>query len=138
MSEKFVACTLVDITDTGITNRNADIVEQHQEQNLNTLLQILGLRAQVFDYTVLKLEAQDMSNYEFGSNYAGTIQDVWQFSFSVETVDIWTNGEDATYHAGIDCDRVPVYTGLLETSLIMPFFSALDTSTKNIYFKTLD
>ena len=134
MSEQFVACTLVDITNTGVTNRSPDLIAHHQEQNLNTLLQVLSLRTQLSDYTVVKLEAQDLANYEFGSNYTGSIQDVWKFTFSVETVDIWSDGTDATYHAAVDCDRVPVYTGLLETALIEPFFSAIDSRTKNIQF----
>ena len=134
MSEQFVACVLVDITNTGVTNLNADPVVYHQEQNLNTIIQVLSLRTQLSEYTVARLEAQDMSKYDFGTDYTGTIQDVWQFSFNVENVDIWSDGNNATYHAGVDCDRVPVYTGLLETALIVPYFSAQDKKTKNIHF----
>lgn len=136
MSERYIACTLVDITNTGVTSRSQNHTAHHQEQNFNTLIQLLSLRTQPFECSVSKLEAQDMSAYEFGSNYTGTIQDVWELEFSVETVDIWREGNNPMYHAGIDCDQVPVYTGLLETALIAPFFSAQCPLTKNIHFKS--
>lgn len=134
MLEQFVAYTLVDITSTGATKYQAGSVQHHQEQNHNTLLQVLSLRTQIHQHQSQRLEAQSVSDYGFGLDYAGTIQDVWKFSFAVEITGVWSQDSDHTYYASIDADRVPVYVGLAETALIVPYFSALDARTKNINF----
>ena len=66
--ESFQCYTLVDITNTGV-NDPQKTKAYNQYQNLNTLIQCIGLRALPMLLESKLLENQDLSEYQFGSKY---------------------------------------------------------------------
>ena len=133
--EYFTAYTLVDCTDSGVTDpNNADTKGYNQSQNLNVLLQLTGLRAQPIVSSVLKREAQAMAYYSFGSGLTGT-QTIWIVKFATEYKGAWANGADNTYHLVQDCQGVAVTTGLDDTATLSAnAFNTTDAVNKNLYF----
>ena len=67
----YSAYTLVDITNTNVNQSGKLAGKANQQQNLNTLIQSIGLRSQPIDPKVTVLMTQDIANYEFGSAYKG-------------------------------------------------------------------
>ena len=60
----YSAYTLVDITNTNVNQYKDQIMQSNQQQNMNTLVQSIGLRSQPIDPEVSILMTQDISNYE--------------------------------------------------------------------------
>src|SRR6056300_1270386 len=113
--EYFTAYTLVDVTDSGITDpNNPDTAGYNQAQNLNVLLQVISLRAQPIVVSVSKRTAQDMADYSFGSGFTGP-QSIWILKFATEYKGAWSTSSSQTYHLEQDCDSVAVTTGLDDT-----------------------
>ena len=79
----YVAYTLIDITNTNETKIARNKLHFFQQQNLNTLIQTIGLRSQPLDVEVLPLMAQDVVNFGFGKQYHG-LHTVWKLQFSIE------------------------------------------------------
>lgn len=131
--EFITAYTLVDITDTGNNNPKGMTLEYKQAQNLNTLIQVLSLRTQLVLSGTHMYESQDLTQYEFGTNYSGT-HTVWTFRFASEQPEIWKRESNPVYYAERDTNLVPIHTNLNETSSISNFFDTVNTGTKNIYF----
>lgn len=136
--EFFEIYTLVDVTNSGVTSiYDSDVVGYNQTQNLNVLLQTVGLRAQPIVSSVRKLEAQTLSGFEFGSDFAPlTEQTLWVVKFATEHHSVWKHNNDSTWHLRVDCDNVAITTGLHETvTFDTGIFVTRDTSQKNTYFK---
>ncbi len=133
--EYFTAYTLVDTTDSGITDPNSSNTKGYnQSQNLNVLLQLTGLRAQPIVSSVLKRENQDMADYSFGSAFSGT-ETIWIVKFATEYKGAWANAGDNTYHLVEDCNGVAVTTGLDDTAtLASNSFDTKNATNKNLYF----
>lgn len=133
--EYFTAYTLVDVSDTGITDPNSpDTKGYNQSQNLNVLLQLTGLRAQPIVSSVLKRETQDMADYSFGSAFSGS-QTVWLVKFATEYKGAWAKAGDNTFYLVNDCDGVAVTTGLDDTvTFAANTFNTSDATNKNLYF----
>ena len=73
----YSAYTLIDITNTNVNQYKDQIIQSNQQQNMNTLVQSIGLRSQPIDPEVSILMTQDIANYEFGSAYKG-LHTVWK------------------------------------------------------------
>jgi len=73
----YVAYTLVDISNTNESKIQRNKLHFFQQQNLNTLVQTIGLRSQPLDIEVLPLMAQDVVNFGFGKQYQG-LHTVWK------------------------------------------------------------
>lgn len=135
MTEKYTAYTLVDITKSDITNyRSNDTHGYNQQQNLNTLIQSIGMRSQPLDVTVEVLETQDIAKYAFGSAFSG-LHTVWKFDFTSEHNNVFTNNNDDIYFLKQDCNRVAFTPYLDETVNFLN--NVFDTNTSeylNIYF----
>ena len=135
MTEKYTAYTLVDITKSNITNyRSNDTHGYNQQQNLNTLIQSIGMRSQPLDVTVEVLETQDIAKYAFGSAFSG-LHTVWKFDFTSEHNNVFTNNNDDIYFLKQDCNRVAFTPYLDETVNFLN--NVFDTNTSeylNIYF----
>ena len=117
--------TLVDITNTGVVKYSPDSYHQrNQQRNWETVLQILGMRAQLFRAEQTGCGKQDLKKLEFGSLYTGK-QQVWTFEFEVEFVGAVPL---------VDFEQVPIIVGLDET--VKPPINLFFTSgeNKNIYF----
>lgn len=133
--EKYTIYTLIDITRSGIITPKNDPIGFHQEQNLNTFLQILGFRTQVLSYSVSSKSRQKLENYEFGNTFNKTGK-VWTLSFSVDSTTPWKKDENYTYWLFKDFQDIPVHTKLKESAKINP--EIIDTRSlenKNICFE---
>ena len=60
----YTAFSLVDITQTNVNRDNN--LQFNQQQNLNTLIQSIGLRSQPINTKVKVFMAQDVVDYGFG------------------------------------------------------------------------
>ena len=139
MSEKYTAYTLVDITNSNITNyRTTNINGYNQQQNLNTLVQCIGMRSQPMHISVTKHLTQDLVNYQFGSAFNG-LHTVWKFDFVSEHTDVFVQNSDPVFFLKNDCNRIAFTPYLDETVNFLN--NVFDTNTLeylNIYFiKTL-
>lgn len=131
----YSAYTLVDITNTNVNQSGKLVGKANQQQNLNTLIQSIGLRSQPIDPKVTVLMAQDIANYEFGSAYKG-LHTVWKLNFSIEHNDVFNKNGNKTFHLLNDCDGVAIYTNLEETTeLKTKSFETISTKVVNLYFK---
>jgi hypothetical protein len=130
----YTICTLVDITDTGVLTPKDDANGYFEAQNLNTFIQCISLRSQPVLSSVSKLDAVDLSDYEFGSNFTG-IHDVWVFKFASDTADAWRRDTNPTYELTEDFNKTPIHTILEETANINPEQIDTKTNNKNTYFK---
>ncbi len=132
----FTGVTLVDITATGVIRHVAEQeLERNQQRNWETVLQVIGLRAQpqlIEGPVVRELEVDESSG--FGEMYYGT-QCVWIFCFGVEYEDVFLHENDPVGGLDKDFAQVPIICGLEETArFILPIFYPFG-AIKNIYFK---
>lgn len=139
MSEKYIAYTLIDITKTGNTNpRSSKVDEYNQQQNLNTLIQLIGLRSQPIHTSVTKKEAQDLAQYQFGNQFNG-LHTVWKFEFIIEHSQVYENNSDPVYFLCQDCDGAAFTPYLTETvNFLTATFETRNPQTLNIYFFKCD
>ncbi len=131
----YSAYTLIDITNTNVNQYKDQIMQSNQQQNLNTLIQSIGLRSQPIEPEVSMLMAQDIAEYGFGSAYQG-LHTVWKLNFSTEHNDVYNKKGKKTFHLLNDCDGVAVYTNLEETAeLRTKSFETFNNKLINLYFK---
>ena len=102
----YVAYTLVDITNTNESKHNRNHIKFYQQQNLNTLIQTIGLQQPESSVDVIM--AQDIVNFGFGKQYLDYIQYGNTIQYRA-----WAYTKYMFYHCNI-----PVYTGLEETAEI--------------------
>lgn len=126
--DHFICYTLVDITNTRVSDP-ARALPYQQFQNLNTLIQCLGLRAQPFAITIERRPQQDLSDYAFGTNHQGS-HDVWVLSWSIEKL-----GYVSVETLISDSEGLPIHTRLEETaSLPTQMLEPRDPARLNTYF----
>ena len=126
--------TLIDISDSGVVSPKVSSKGFFQAQNLNTFIQSISLRSQPVLSSVEKLDAEDVADHQFGSNFTG-LHDVWVLKFASETADAWNKENNSVYMLNEDFNTTPIHGTLDETAIINP--EIIDTSTvnKNTYFK---
>tara|TARA_X000001036_G_scaffold57133_1_gene46849 strand:- start:242 stop:652 length:411 start_codon:yes stop_codon:yes gene_type:complete len=126
----YIAYTLVDISNTNESKFDRNKIKFFQQQNLNTLVQTIGLRSQPMHSKVELDMAQDIANLGFGKQYQG-LHTVWKMQFSIE-------------HSGVfslkdlldDCNGIPIYTELEETTeLPSKCFETYDSNLINLCFE---
>lgn len=124
----FTAYTLVDITDTGVTDPTPSKA-YNQAQNLNAMVQMIGLRTQPIMISVDMVEDQNLEDYDFGSNFTGSAT-VWMLKFATER-----SGYTTEVTLVSDSNGLPVVTGLDESVSIAPaVLNSTSATAKNIYF----
>ena len=129
---RFIIHTVVDITETNARRGQADKLSLDQQANYNTLIQTIGLRANV-DPIGLTESIKDVSKLTFGDAIKGK-QRVWTFEFEntyegALTLDMMIN----------DFDLVPVIVNLEETAAnTNNIFSTKHVTDKNILFEIID
>lgn len=129
----YVARTLVDITNSGNTDSlSQDRTSYNQEQNLNVLLQIIGLRAQPTVVSVSS-ELTDVDELEFGDTYSGQ-QRVWTLVFTAEYEGAWKRGDNTVFHLLHDSNDIAITSDLTETADVGKTFDTT-ASGCNLYFK---
>ena len=107
----YIAYTLVDISNTNESKFDRNKIKFFQQQNLNTLIQTIGLRSQPMNSKVELEMAQDIAHLGFGKQYQG-LHTVWKMQFSIEHGGAIENMNNLLK----DCNGIPVYTGLEETA----------------------
>jgi hypothetical protein len=135
LTQKYTAYTLIDITNSGVTSpRSSDNAGYNQHQNLNTIIQLIGLRSQPLHYSVALLETQDLVNFNFGKQFSG-LHNVWKFEFVSEHSDVYSKDNDPVYFLTEDCDGVAFTSHLNETvTFSSNTFETKDKDKLNIYF----
>ena len=114
--QRIVAHTLVDITSSGTVRvRDANTKEYHQQQNLNVLLQTIGLRTQPIDHEVKAIPDADASHYGFDSTYDGS-HTVWRLTFDIQHNQVFNDGEDELGLLKLDANGVAITADLNETA----------------------
>jgi hypothetical protein len=132
-NQQIVAYTLVDITSSGTVRiRDANTKAYHQMQNLNVLLQTIGLRTQPIDPSVKQLLQQDLAEYNFSTAYTGS-HAVWRLTFDIQHHLVWQHQTDELGLLKIDANGVAITPDLDET---VPFDTGVfDTlNCVNLYF----
>ena len=125
MQERVQVYTLVDISESSAL----------QMQNYNALIQTIQLRSNVENVGSTLNGNQDLTRYNFGTNFGGE-QNVWILDFTTEPTDIFSNINGEFGGLIEDIHNVPVIVKLMESAKIDPaVFDAENTKTKNIYFK---
>jgi len=116
--------TLIDITETG-ENHGPDEKRVNQQANWNTLIQVLGLRANPSPLKTVS-HSESITGLGFGTAFKGK-QRYWECEFEIEY------GEVRKEAFLEDFDLVPIITGLDETAkLETPVFYTEDPKYKNI------
>jgi hypothetical protein len=139
LTEKYIAYTLVDITNSKNTNsRSTNTQEYNQQQNLNTFIQLIGLRSQPLEYSVKKLEAQDLVEYHFGNQFKG-LHTVWKFYFEVEHSKIYEQDNDPVHFLKSDFEGVAFTPYLNETvNFLTSTFETKNVELVNVYFNKIE
>lgn len=121
--------TLVDITETQEYRPSNGQIKYRQQQNYQTVINIIGLRANVIPRSNTMETA---STTKFGSFYKDK-QKTWTFDFDIElenavSIDMLLN----------DFDNIPIITGLEETAKIKNDLILTKGQYKNIIFNQID
>jgi len=135
---KYEIFTLIDITDSNVNDtRLKEDKEYNQSQNLNVLLQVIGLRAQPFGHSVTELSKHGIKKYGFGSEYKGSHR-VWKLEFYIDREPVWAKDDDEIFYLKHDCDKIAITTGLNDTADIKnAIFSSFSNEYKNITFNKI-
>lgn len=134
MTQLITAMTLVDITDTGVSQvRHSNTIEYHQQQNLNVLLQTIGMRVQVIEPKVTIISGVPLKDMHFGEFHGDDPQTVWSLSFYIEQESIWSDGENEFALLVDDANGIAI-TSDLENTVEFPI-NMFDTKDNiNLYF----
>jgi hypothetical protein len=138
---------LFDITATGVTGHQRQIgypfttkkgqvitdqqqltLARNQQRNWDTLLQLIGLRTQIFETS----NPEIIKNNNIFSNAPDTAR-VWSFNFEIEPQAQWLVDNDEFWVLKHDSEHTPMILGLNETVLLEPWITALGTNINIIY-----
>ena len=101
-------------------------------------MQLIGLRSQPVQYNVIKLNAQDLAQYRFGSQFKG-LHTVWKFDFVAEHSQVYEFDEDPVYFLKEDCDGAAFTPYLDETvNFLTSTFETKHHDKLNIYFSKFE
>ncbi len=143
-----VRCTtLFNITKTGITNRKAPIgntdeaswnKQRNMQYNLDTIIQVISLRAQpenITDPIESRVDLEESDKFGFLLKNNEPVQ-TWSFRFYVNHSGVFIDGEDELGALYSDCEQVPM---LLIGNECANMTSFLDTTPelRNIHFEIL-
>lgn len=115
---KYIAYTLVDITDSGVITPKKNRQGFYQAQNLNTFVQVLSFRTQILDYSVRQF-SDTYSDYGL-HGWDTASGNIWELTFIPESTDPWIKDENKLFWLINDFMGVPVHTGLKESVKITP------------------
>ena len=114
--------------------KSTDTHGYNQQQNLNTLLQLISLRSQPIEIQISKLTAQDVVKYCFGKQFSG-LHTVWKLDFISEHSDVFNKDANDVYFLEHDCDGAAFTSKLDETVKFKTnTFESFNKNTVNIRF----
>ena len=126
---EFRVHTLVDITENGnlkkefpfktksnnvIHDKHTLIIAKNQNNNFNTMLQLLQMRGNITWETPPMQLNDPIANMKFGTAYEGK-QNTWHFSFLVEQTEVYGDPQDPTANLTSDFDLVLRLEGACRT-----------------------
>jgi hypothetical protein len=112
-------------------NNPRDLAQaRNQQRNLDTVLQLLGMRTQVFE--ISKSEITSDIPPEFA--WAGTESRVWRFTFEIEPQSQWTVDGDNFCILKADSELTPILLGLTETAKMEPWIKTQGPNINIIYY----
>lgn len=136
--------TLFNITQTGVTNRRRNEGDAFDWQskrntqcNLDTILQVISLRAQPENVTTPKKIDVNLSESEmFGFLFQPTTETVpvWTFDFQIAQHSVFQNHQSELGALYYDCEEVPMITNLGEIEALSNFLDC-SPELRNIYFE---
>jgi hypothetical protein len=126
--QKVECYCLFDITATGVTQNRAtgDQQARNQQRNWDTMMQLVGMRTQVFN--VQGPEIADSVESPFAKD-----RRTWKFTFEIEPEAQWLVDGDEFWVLKQDSDGTPMITGLSESSDIEPIIRTSGFHTNVIY-----
>lgn len=132
--------TLFDITATGVTGpyRKSDLditeweLQRNQQRNWETLIQVVGMRAQPDIVSEPIKTTGSFTDYNFGLQYTGELT-VWSFVFRIEHMDVYSNKDSDVGVLLSDMQHVPIISGLTETASLAISAVITDASINNFY-----
>lgn len=126
---KFKITTLVDVTESG-EHRGPNELAVGQQANYNTLVQIIGLRANPSMF-VPETQKKNISKMGFGNKFRGN-KNIWEVEFEIEYGKITEKMLIEDFHL------VPIVTGLKESvEFDINTFNTANNQEKNIIFECL-
>jgi hypothetical protein len=119
------------ISKSGIQIRNAQELAQarNQQRNLDTILQLVGMRTQIFEVTAPEVVTEHISEFA----WAGDTVKVWKFSFEIEPQSQWTVDNDEFWVLKNDSHSTPMLLGLTETAKMNPWIVTQGNCINTIY-----
>ena len=128
---------IIDDSDAVINNERTWNKSRNKQRNWETVVQVLGLRSLPNILATPVTVFDNLSNYEFGSDYVGK-ENIWVFRFTTEQTGLFTGINGPTELLDLDLHQVPITTNLDETVDITP--AIIDTqnlNTRNLYTKLI-
>ncbi len=102
---------------------------RNQQRNFDTILQLAGMRTQVFEITDPELVTDIPKEFA----WAGNNVNVWRFTFEVEPQSQWTVDGDDFWILKNDSDCTPMLMGLTETASMEPWLITQGHNVNIIY-----
>lgn len=149
MASRILCQTLFDITQTGVAQRRqpSNLTEeqfarwniQHRQQaNYDTVLQVVSLRSQPEVVVEPHCEMIELnSDWGFEFDNAEGQQKCWMFEFTVQHASVFNNLDGELGTLDLDCEDVPMITGLSE-SMTLPQFLSTTPELRNIKFSIIN
>ena len=131
-SMNFRLQTLIDITETGTRRQSQDKFAYKQEANFQTVLQTIGMRANLDYENSPSFEELTIKKNTFSDKYIGK-QMLWTFDFAVNY-----EGALTLEMLKSDFDLIPIITGLTETVQLDKALFRTAGKDKNIIFSIAD
>ena len=128
---------IIDDNDTVINSERSWNKSRNKQRNWETVVQVLGLRSfpNILYTPVTKFD--NLSNYDFGSNYIGK-ENIWVFRFTTEQAGLFAGINSSTELLDLDLHQVPITINLDETVHIDPsIIDTQSTNTRNLYTKII-
>ncbi len=137
-ADKMIRCyTLCDITRTKYTKKpqgSQDIKIRNQQRNYETFIQLISLRCQPSTNNDPECLDQQLSDFNFGSDYGKSRHLVWIFDFDVDRQEVFSTATNEFGAIVNDFNNIPVISKLDETAKINNIINTLGNSM-NTYFK---
>jgi len=127
--QRFIIRTLVDITKTGIHKELLDPMKKSQQDNFQTLLQTLEMRANIYFDREPAIVVADWSQYGYGKK-----ERTWIWEIYTEQVDIFNLDQDPTGAMKKDIEFIPFTAGCEETAKFKQCFFSPKKKPTNILF----